>query len=155
MSFAHDLQDSATKSKGKKVSAAVAAIQREVEERRKAEDAARQAQEEKQRAEEEARLQEELEARRREEAEVARAEAKRLEREKLRREGKLLTTKQRAKAKRLAAQRDVFIARAQVGPGSCFCLFSMRTAQKQVIGFSLATSIDAVVSSSGSGNYNW
>lgn len=108
------MQEAAQKGKGKKVSAAVAAMQREVEERRKAADVARQEHEEKLRADEEARLQEQREAEIQEQAEQARAEAKRLERERLRKEGKLLTAKQRAEAKRLAAQREMFLARAQV-----------------------------------------
>jgi translation initiation factor 5B len=100
--------------KGKKPSAAVRAMQQAVEERRRAEEEARAAAEAQKRAEEEARIQEELEEQRKEEERIRRAEEKKQLREQMRKEGKLMSSKQKAEAKRLAAEREQRLARAQV-----------------------------------------
>ena len=100
--------------KGKKPSAAVRAMQQQVEERRRAEEEARAAAEAEKAAKEEAERQAELELQREEEERIRKAEEKKAQREQMRKEGKLLSTKQKAEARKLAAERELRLAKAQV-----------------------------------------
>jgi translation initiation factor 5B len=104
----------AAPAKGKKVSGAVLAMQREIEERRKAEEAAAAAAEQERLDAEREKLEAEEAAKRAEEEKIARAEAKRLKREQMRKEGKLLTAKQKAEQSKLEMQRAAALAAAEV-----------------------------------------
>lgn len=121
---AEESKQEAKGGKPKKVSAAVAAMQRQIEEQRKADEAREAAAAAaKAAAEEEERRLAEEEARR-EAEKAARAEAKKAKREQLKREGKLLTAKQKEEAKRLAARGAELAAAAKVcclavSPAAC------------------------------------
>ena len=100
--------------KGKKPSAAVRAMQQQVEERRRAEEEAAAAAEAQRIANEEAARQAELELQQEEEERIRKAEEKKAQREQMRKEGKLLSTKQKAEARKLAVEREQRLAKAQV-----------------------------------------
>ena len=102
------------KGKPKKVSAAVAAMQRNIEAQRAADEARAAAAETEKRAADEAKRAAEEEEKRKAEEKVARAEAKKAKREQLRKEGKLLTAKQKEEAARLERRRLELEAQAKV-----------------------------------------
>jgi hypothetical protein len=110
------------KGKGKKPSAAVLAIQKELQERKAREEAAARVEEEKRRAEEAAARAEAEEEARLEAEKAARAEARRLKKEQQRKEGKPLTAKQKAEAAKLAAMREVLGGAEPVCITPCRCV---------------------------------
>jgi hypothetical protein len=124
---------------GKKVSAAVLAIQREIEERRRADEMRESALAAAKAEEAEMARREEDELRRAAEDKAARAEAKKAKREQLRKEGKLLSAKQKEEAAKLAARRAEFEALAKVCVGKAGPLRSARLLELlRLLGSSLA-----------------
>ena len=96
-------------------------MQREIEARRAAEEARKAEQEaERQRIEDEKRAAEE-EERRKEEERLAKVEAKKAKKEQMRKEGKLLTAKQKEDERRLAARRAELEAQAKARAAYFLC----------------------------------